>query len=46
MQLLPKKENRIIKKIVDGEETTEEIEVEVYEEPKKLFNFAPKVVLL
>jgi hypothetical protein len=46
MQLPPKKEKRMVKKVVDGEETIEEIEVEVYEEQKKLFNFAPKVVLL
>jgi hypothetical protein len=45
MQLPPKKEIRIVKKIVDGEEKEVEIEVEVYEEPKKLFNFAPRVVL-
>jgi hypothetical protein len=46
MLLPPRKEKRIIKKNVDGEETIEEIEVEVHEEAKKLFNFASKVVLL
>jgi hypothetical protein len=45
MKLSSKKEKRIIKKVVDGEEKIEEIEVEIYEKPKKLFNFAPKVVV-
>ena len=45
MQLPPKKEMRIVKKIVDGEEKEVEMEVAVFEKPKKLFLFAPKVVL-
>jgi hypothetical protein len=45
MQLPPKKEIQIVKKIVDREEKEVEIEVEVYKELKKLFIFAPRVVL-
>ena len=45
MQLPPKKEMRVVKKIVDGEEVDVEVEVDVFETPKKLFLFAPKVVL-
>lgn len=45
MQLPSKKQKRVIKKVVEGEEIEVEVEVEVDEEPKKLFNFAPKVVL-
>jgi len=39
-----KKQTQILTKIVDGEEKEVETEVEVYEQPKKLFLFAPKVV--
>jgi hypothetical protein len=45
MQIPPKKEMRVVKEIVDGEEKDVETEVDVYEVPKKLFLFAPKVVL-
>jgi len=45
MQLPSKKETRIVKKLVNGEEMDVEIEVDVVETPKKLFLFAPKVVL-
>lgn len=45
MKFPPKKEKRIVKKIVDGVERDVEVEVEVDEILKKLFCFAPKVVL-
>jgi hypothetical protein len=44
LKLPPKKQTQILTKIVDGEEKEVETEVEVYEKPKKLFLFAPKVV--
>jgi hypothetical protein len=44
LKLPPKKQIRILIKIVDGEEVEVETEVEVHEKPKKLFLFAPKVV--
>jgi hypothetical protein len=43
--LPPKKEIWVVKEFINGEERDIEIEVEIYEEPKKLFTFAPKVVL-
>jgi len=45
MPLPPKKETCVVKEFIDGEEKNVEIEVKIYEEPKKLFTFAPKVVL-
>jgi len=45
MQLPSKTEKWIVKETVDGVEKEVEVEIGVYEEPKKLFYFAPKVVL-
>jgi len=35
----------VVKKFIDGEEKDVEIEVEIYEESKKLFTFSSKIVL-
>jgi hypothetical protein len=45
MQLPPKKVKKIERQIVDGEEQDVEIEVEVHEERKRLFLFAPTVIM-
>jgi len=43
MQVPPKKVKKIETQIIDGEE--HEVEVEVNEEPKRLFLFAPTVIV-
>jgi hypothetical protein len=43
MQLPPKKVKQMQKQIVDGEEYEVEVEVEVMEERKCLFKFAPSI---
>ena len=43
MQLPPKKVKQIQKQIVDGQECEVEVEVEVFEERKCLFKFAPSI---
>jgi hypothetical protein len=45
MKLLVKKEKQTFKIIFGDEEKELEIEVEVFQAPKRLFNFAPKVIL-
>jgi len=45
MQLPPKKVKQMQKQIVDGQECEVEVEVEVVEERKCLFNFAPNIQL-
>ena len=46
LKLPLKKQTQILTKIVDGEEVEVETEVEVHDKLKKLFLFAPKVVLM
>lgn len=36
---IPRKEKKLVKKVVDGEEVIEEIIIEVYPERKRLFLF-------
>ena len=43
MQLPPKKVKQMQKQIVDGRECEVEVEVEVVEERKCLFKFAPSI---
>ena len=45
MELPPKKVKKLETQIIDGEECQVEVEVEVHEERKRLFLFAPKVIV-
>jgi len=45
MELPPKKVKRLETQLIDGEECQVEVEVEVHEERKRLFLFAPKVIV-
>jgi hypothetical protein len=45
MELPPKKVKQLETRIIEGEERQVEVEVEVHEERKRLFLFAPKVIV-
>lgn len=45
MQVPPQKVKKIETQIIDGEEREVEVEVEVHEERKRLFLFAPTVIV-
>jgi len=45
MQAPPKKVKQVETQIIDGEEREVEVEVEVHETPKRLFLFAPTVIV-